>query len=62
MKRAYKITVSKAANREWFYSVSAGNGEVVCVSETYKRKSSATKAAEKFQQAVATATIKVEEN
>lgn len=38
--RKKKAVIQRAKNNEWYYSLHATNGKVLCVSETVKRKGS----------------------
>lgn len=37
-RKTYKVSVLQADNGEWYYRVTAGNGRIVCHSETYPEK------------------------
>ena len=54
-----KIEVFKSG--DWYWHLRARNGEIMCQSEGYRRKSGAINAAEKFKINVAQAVIEVDE-
>ena len=52
-----RFEIKKAANDEWFFVLKAANGEVVLISETYKRKESAEKTVGMIRRCAANASI-----
>jgi uncharacterized protein YegP (UPF0339 family) len=43
-----KIHIKRSLDNQIFFTIHARNGKTIATSETYKRKSSAVKAAKKF--------------